>query len=78
MRYNTYMELFLIGHDHAYAAEQIMLMLFPGERPVYPETPGGGARAEIRLFRGKRRDTAVCRLYRDGRRFDGRASIDRA
>ena len=78
MRYNTIMELFLIGHDHAYAVEQIMLMLFPGERPVYPETPGEGTAAEIRLSRGEKRDTAVCRLYRDGKLYNGRASVDRA
>ena len=78
MRYNTVMELFLIGHDHAYAVEQIMLMLFPGERPVYPEKPGEGMRAEISLSRGEKRDTAVCRLYRDGKRYDGRSSVDRA
>ena len=31
------MELILKNHDYKYAVEQIMLMLFPGERPVYPE-----------------------------------------
>lgn len=31
------MKLYLKGHDYKYAAEQIMLTLFPGERPIYPE-----------------------------------------
>lgn len=44
------MELFLIDHDYKYAAEQIMLMLFPEERPVYPPSPGDGLRAELRLW----------------------------
>ena len=77
MRYNTIMELFLIGHDHRYAVEQIMLMLFPGERPVYPETPGGDTAAEISLSRGEKRDTTVCRLYREGKLYNGRASVCR-
>ncbi len=31
------MKLYLKGHDLKYAAEQIMITLFPGERPLYPE-----------------------------------------
>ena len=33
------MKLYLVGHDYKYAVEQIMLALFPGERPEYPDTP---------------------------------------
>ena len=33
------MKLYLKGHDYKYAAEQMMLMLFPGQRPEYPEKP---------------------------------------
>ena len=29
------MELILSGHDYKYAVEQIMLLMFPEERPVY-------------------------------------------
>ena len=36
------MKLYLIGHDYRYAAEQILLMLFPDERPEYPEAPESG------------------------------------
>lgn len=69
------MELFLINNDYKYAVEQIMLMLFPAERPVYPETPSGADRAELRLSRGKVYDTATCRLYVGGRRYDGTARV---
>ena len=46
------MEIFLIGHDYRYAVEQMLLTLWPGERPVYPETPGGGDSVTITLHRG--------------------------
>lgn len=31
------MDLYFHGHDYKYAAEQMLLTLFPEERPVYPE-----------------------------------------
>ena len=31
------MDLYFYGHDYKYAAEQMLLTLFPEERPVYPE-----------------------------------------
>ena len=41
------MKLTLKGHDYRYAAEQMMLTLFPGERP------GAGENAlTLSLFRG--------------------------
>ena len=46
------MELFLYGHTYQYAVEQIMLMLFPEERPTYPEKPSGALRAQVRLHEG--------------------------
>lgn len=67
------MELFLFDNEYKYAVEQIMLMLFPDERPVYPDMPSGADRAEIRLYHGKERDTAVCRLWRGGVEYAGRA-----
>ena len=71
------MELFLIDHEYKYALEQIMLMLFPSQRPVYPERPSGADRAELRLSRGEVYDTASCRLYVDGKRYVGRARVAR-
>lgn len=72
------MELFLFDNDYKYAVEQIMLMLFPDERPVYPDAPTGADRAQVRLCRGRVRDTAVCRLYRGGAEYTGRAAVERS
>ena len=33
------MNLILQGHDYRYAAEQMLLTLFPEERPEYPAGP---------------------------------------
>ena len=33
------MKLYLNGHNYKYAAEQMLLTLFPGERPEYPDAP---------------------------------------
>ncbi len=68
------MRLYLIGHDYKYAAEQMLLTLFPGERPEYPAGPPSGDRAELRLSRGAHRTTASCILCLGGERFYGRAS----
>ena len=46
------MKLYLIGHDYRDAAEQILLMLFPDERPEYPEAPESGDGAVLTLRRG--------------------------
>ena len=50
-----HLKLYLRGHDYKYAAEQIMLTLFPGERPTYPEEPpqAGELAAVVSIFRGK-------------------------
>ncbi len=44
------MKMFLFGHDFRYAAEQMLLTLFPSERPEYPEGAPEGERAELSLF----------------------------
>ena len=36
------MKLFFTGHNEKYAVEQMLLTLFPQERPEYLETPSGG------------------------------------
>ena len=56
------MKLYLIGHDYKYASEQIMLSLFPNERPEYPEGKPEGERLEIKLSEGKKFVTASCVL----------------
>lgn len=69
------MKLYLIGHNYRYAAEQILLMLFPAERPEYPETIERGDGAVLTLRRGGTNATVTCRLTRSGAVFHGRASV---
>ncbi|MEA4894704.1 MAG: coproporphyrinogen dehydrogenase HemZ [Oscillospiraceae bacterium] len=70
------MKLFLFNHDYRYAAEQILLTLFPDERPEYPQEKPEGDRAEFYLFQGPVKFTASCRLFINGREFKGRAVVD--
>ena len=69
------MELFLSGHTYQYAVEQIMLMLFPEERPTYPERPSGALRAQVNLREGPVWLTATTAIFDGGRRCDGRARV---
>ena len=70
------MRLSMVGHEHKYAVEQIMLTLFPDERPVYGEPVGEEAlSAEVRLSHGLQYSTAVTRLYYGGKHFRGTARI---
>ena len=42
------MKLYLRGHDYRYAVEQMMMTLFPGQRPDYPEgEPAGDSPAAL-------------------------------
>ncbi|MCD7769659.1 MAG: coproporphyrinogen dehydrogenase HemZ [Oscillospiraceae bacterium] len=66
------MNLYFSGHSYKYAVEQMLLTLFPGERPVYPAGEPAGDRAELTLSDGD----AVCRLYRQGREHEGRAVVE--
>ena len=68
------MRLYLKGHDYKYAVEQMLLTMFPEERPEYPEGKPAGDRMEIRLSRGSRYTTAGCALWRSGQVFRGRAA----
>ena len=53
----------------------MLMTLFPGERPEYPEAPDDGERIELSLHRGESRTTAAC-LYCDGTgEYRGRASV---
>lgn len=60
------MDIYLIGHDYRYAVEQMLLTLYPEERPVYPETPPAGDSLTIALRRGTKFAVAVCRFKIDG------------
>lgn len=69
------MKLYLRGHDYKYAAEQIMLTLFPSERPEYPEGMPEGERAEISLNIGENYGTAFCKLVIGDAESRARASF---
>ncbi len=74
--YNRFMKLYLTGHTYKYALEQIMLMLFPEERPEYPALPSNTApacRSSLRC--GGVWCTSVCTLLLDGGRFVARARV---
>ena len=43
------MKLYLKGHDYKYATEQMLLTLFPGERPSYPDRPAGEGEDSLTL-----------------------------
>ena len=68
------MKLYFTGHDLRYAAEQMLLTLYPEERPEYPEGRPEGDRAELSLHRGEKYLTAVCTLVRGDEKSLGRAS----
>ena len=68
------MRLYLIRHDYKYAVEQMLLTLWPEERPEYPVGKPSGERLELRLSRGERFVTAVCVLHRQGETWRGRAA----
>ncbi|CCX70821.1 coproporphyrinogen dehydrogenase [Firmicutes bacterium CAG:555] len=70
------MKLYLIGHDYKYAAEQMMLSLYPAERPEYPEGKPEGDRVELSLRKGKKFITCVCRIAKDGKMFVGRSAFN--
>ena len=60
-----------------YAAEQMMLTLFPGERPEYPEGPppkvlsGEGNAVVFTLRRGEKQASVSALVFRNQERFDG-------
>jgi len=66
------MVLQLIGHDYKYAVEQVMLTLFPEERPVY-DVRADLVSAQVRLSHGAKYSTAVAVLWYQGRRYRGMA-----
>ena len=72
------MKLVLYGHDYKYAVEQMLLTMFPEERPEYPEPPVSGERMEIRLSRGERMTSASCAYYRGKSVFHGAARAQNA
>lgn len=72
------MKIYLFNHDFRYAAEQILLTLYPGEHPEYPDDQPKGDRAELYLFEGDCYFTAVCRIVINGKVFSGRSATKKA
>ena len=66
------MKIYLSGHTYKYAVEQMLLTLFPRERPEYPEGRPEGERLEVSLHRGARFTTASCLLVTGEGSFRGR------
>jgi oxygen-independent coproporphyrinogen-3 oxidase len=66
------MKLYFSGHDYKYAVEQMLLTLFPQERPQYPTEAPAGDRAEIEKTADRQ---MVCRLVRQGVTYEGAAPI---
>ena len=67
------MKLYLHGHEYKYAVEQMLLTMFPAERPEYPDGKPEGDRLEISLSRTAQRTTACCTLHLNGGTYTGRA-----
>jgi len=59
------MKIQLLGHDYKYAVEQIMLSLFPEERPEY-STDTGGLAVESKLTFGRVYAQAATVIRKDG------------
>ena len=65
------MKLYFHGHDYKYAAEQMLLTLFPDQRPEYPEAPPapGEDALILSLSRGAVWATAAARLTYRGQTY---------
>ena len=67
------MRLYLHGHEYKYAVEQMLLTMFPAERPEYPDGKPESERLEISLSHTAQRTTACCTLRINGGISKGRA-----
>lgn len=65
------MKLYLQGHDYRYAAEQMLLTLFPGQRPEYPDDAPGGPGPAVKLTLSLEGGvlTAAAALWWEGREY---------
>ncbi|MDR2502440.1 MAG: coproporphyrinogen dehydrogenase HemZ [Oscillospiraceae bacterium] len=67
------MKLYLRGHNEKYAAEQIMLQMFPEEKPQFVDSPPAPEEKHVRVGLGAHRATAA--VYENGVRHFGAAQI---
>ena len=73
------MNIRLKGHDYKYAVEQIMLMLFPDERPEYTDKePTGECCVTVSLSKGRVWTTAVTKLTALGKTVSARSRVKSA
>ncbi|MEA4814770.1 MAG: coproporphyrinogen dehydrogenase HemZ [Oscillospiraceae bacterium] len=71
------MKLLFLGHDYKYAVEQMLLALFPDERPEYV-TASGEASDDFALVSfqpGENAARAFCRMTFDGKSAEGEYSV---
>lgn len=70
------MKLYLVGHQYQYAVEQMMMTLFPGQKPEYPTTPPtwDQSMAQVELFRGEHEVVAHAKLWWEGKVYQGQRS----
>ncbi len=66
------MKLYFQGHDYRYAVEQMMMTLFPGQRPEYPEDGPDGSHPAARVTLTETGDTltAQVQLWWEGGCFE--------
>ena len=69
------MDLFLIGHDYKYAVEQSLLSLFPGQKPVYPDAPGGLPYITVKQTRGGKFTSMTTAIHTRTGTFTGTARV---
>ncbi len=55
----------------------MLLSLFPGQRPEFPEGEPEGDRAELRVFEAGERYTAVCRLVLGDQIYYGKSTVSK-
>jgi oxygen-independent coproporphyrinogen-3 oxidase len=72
------MKLLLQGHDYKYAVEQIMLALFPSERPEYESSVDSALSARSKLAFGAVYAQADTVIWKDGRAYRGYARVKRS
>lgn len=72
------MKLYLKGHDYKYAVEQMLLTMFPAERPEYPETETDGDCMTVSLEAAGDSTSAECVLRRGGEVFTANESRENA
>jgi oxygen-independent coproporphyrinogen-3 oxidase len=74
------MKLYLQGHDFRYAVEQMMMTLFPGQKPEYPETlpDGDSPAARVTLSQTEDTLTAHATLWWEGSVFDAERTASTA